>query len=184
MAGLAKLVEDVKKYAGADVCPHRGRDGAAAPGLGQREDDQDQAEGRDDLGQEMRGRNCGPWADRLTAARANIRFASTAPPAHPATCAGRYAAASRHRRPPNAASAKDTTGLKWPPDTGPNIEMMANSPAAVAAAFSSNSSPVCPGDSRWAAIPEPTTTAARNPLPSNSASSRRHSAGESLGIRS
>src|SRR5580693_6038604 len=54
--------------------------------------------------------------------------------------------------------------------------MMANSPAAVAAAFSSNSSPVCPGDRRWAAIPEPITTAVRNPLPSNSATSRRHSA--------
>ncbi len=54
--------------------------------------------------------------------------------------------------------------------------MIANSPAAVAAAFSSNSSPVAPGDSRCAAIPDPITTAARNALPSNSASSRRHSA--------
>ena len=79
----------------------------------------------------------------LTAGSANIRFATTAPPMHPATCAGRYAAASRQDSPPNAASTKDTTGLKWPPDTGPNIKMIANSPAAVAAAFSSNSSPVC-----------------------------------------
>ena len=62
------------------------------------------------------------------------------------------------------------------PDTGPNIKMIANSPAAVAAAFSSNSRPVAPGDSRWAAIPEPITIAARNALPRNSASSRRHSA--------
>ena len=53
--------------------------------------------------------------------------------------------------------------------------MIANSPAAVAAAFSSSSSPVWPGDSRCAAIPEPITTAARNALPRNSASSRRHS---------
>jgi ArsR family transcriptional regulator, arsenate/arsenite/antimonite-responsive transcriptional repressor / arsenate reductase (thioredoxin) len=43
--------------------------------------------------------------------------------------------------------------LKWPPETGPNIKMITNSPAAVAAAFSSSSSPVWPGDSRWAAIP-------------------------------
>ena len=28
-------------------------------------------------------------AEMLTAGRANIRFASTAPPVHPATCAGR-----------------------------------------------------------------------------------------------
>ena len=110
----------------------------------------------------------------LTAGRANIRFAITAPPMHPATCTGRYAAASRQRSPPNAASTKDTTGLKWPPDTGPNIKMMANSPAAVAAAFSSSSSPVVTGRERWAAMPEPITTAARNALPSNSASSRRH----------
>ena len=54
--------------------------------------------------------------------------------------------------------------------------MIANSPAAVAAAFSSSSSPVSPGDSRWAAMPEPITIAARNALPSSSASSRRHSA--------
>src|SRR5580693_1151758 len=86
--------------------------------------------------------------------------------------------------PPRAASASDTTGLKCAPDTGPNIAMMANSPAAVAAAFSSSSSPVSPGDSRWAAIPEPITTAARNPLPSNSASSRRHSVIGARAIRS
>src|ERR1700690_502225 len=52
--------------------------------------------------------------------------------------------------------------------------MIANSPAAVAAAFSSSSSPVAPGDSRCAAIPEPITRAARNPLPRNSAVTRRH----------
>ena len=95
---------------------------------------------------------------------------------HPATWAGRYAAASRQRSPPNTASANDTTGLKCPPDTGPNIKMMANSPAAVAAAFSSSSRPVSPGDRRCAAMPEPITMAARNALPSNSASSRRHNA--------
>jgi hypothetical protein len=54
--------------------------------------------------------------------------------------------------------------------------MIANSPAAVAAAFSGNSSPVSPGERRWAAMPEPITTAARNALPSSSASSLRHSA--------
>src|SRR5208337_2826936 len=47
-------------------------------------------------------------------------------------------------------------------------------PAAVAAAFSNSSRPVSPGDRRCAAIPEPITTAARNPLPRNSAASRRH----------
>ena len=53
-------------------------------------------------------------------------------------------------------------------------------PAAVAAAFSSSSRPAWPGDSRWAAIPAPITTAARNALPRNSAVRRRHSAGKVL----
>src|SRR6201981_1332525 len=70
---------------------------------------------------------------------------------------------------------KETTGLKWPPETGPNIRMIANSPAAVAAAFSTSSSPVWLGDRRCAAIREPITTAAGNALPRNSAVSRRHS---------
>ncbi len=65
--------------------------------------------------------------------------------------------------------------MKWPPETGPNITMIANSPAAVAAATSSSSSPVWPGDRRWAAIPDPITTAARNALPRNSARIRRQS---------
>ena len=70
--------------------------------------------------------------------------------------------------------------MRWPPETGPNIKMIAYSPAAVAAAFSSSSSPVAPGDSRCAAIPEPITTAARNPLPRNSAVTRRHNVTGSL----
>jgi hypothetical protein len=95
----------------------------------------------------------------------------------PATWAGRYAVASRHDSPPSAASANDTTGLKCAPDTGPNIKMIANSPAAVAAEFSSSCRPVFPGDSCCAAIPEPITIAARNALPRNSAASRRAKAG-------
>ena len=111
-----------------------------------------------------------------TAASENIRFAATAPVTHPATCAGTYAAASRQEIPPSAASENDTAGLKCAPDTGPNMRMIAKSPAAVAAEFSSSSRPVSDGDSRWAAMPEPITIAARNALPRNSAVSRRHSA--------
>ncbi len=57
---------------------------------------------------------------------------------------------------------------------GPNIKMMANRPVAVAAAFSNSSSPTAPGESCWAAIPEPMTTAARKALPRNSAKRRLH----------
>ena len=45
-----------------------------------------------------------------------------------------------------AASTKETTGLKWAPEIGPNIKMMAKSPAAVAAAFSKSWSPISPGE--------------------------------------
>ena len=54
--------------------------------------------------------------------------------------------------------------------------MMAKSPAAVAAAFSNSSRPTSPGESCWAAMPEPMTTAARKALPRNSATRRRHRA--------
>src|SRR5579863_370689 len=124
-------------------------------------------------------RKCAPLArclvDQLTAAPANIRLATTAPLIQPPTCAGRYARASRHLRPPNAASTNDTTGLRWAPDTGPNIKMMAKSPAAVAEAFSKSSSPMSEGDRCWAAMPEPMTTAARKAEPRNSALRRRQS---------
>src|ERR1700735_4259218 len=53
--------------------------------------------------------------------------------------------------------------------------MIANSPPAVAAAFSGSPGPVSLGESRCAAIPEPINSAARNALPRNSAASRRHS---------
>jgi hypothetical protein len=52
------------------------------------------------------------FSDTLTAAPANIRFAITAPPMHPATWAGMWTVASRQDRPPKAAPAKETTGVK------------------------------------------------------------------------
>ena len=74
--------------------------------------------------------------------------------------------------PPNAASTSETTGLKCAPETGPNMRMIANRPAAVAAAFSSSWSPGSV-DSDAAAMPEPMTSAASNALPRNSARSLR-----------
>ena len=59
--------------------------------------------------------------------------------------------------------------MKWPPEIGPNIKMMAKSPAAVAAAFSKSWSPMLPGERFCAAMPEPMTMAARKALPRNSA---------------
>src|SRR3954453_13425374 len=72
-----------------------------------------------------------------------------------------------------AQSTADTTGLKWAPDTGPNSRMSTPSPNTVVTEFCSSSSPVLPGESCWAAMPEPMTTATSRPVPRNSASSRR-----------
>src|SRR5947209_9200275 len=55
--------------------------------------------------------------------------------------------------------------------------MIAYSPAPVTAAFSNSSSPTSCGESFWAAIPDPITTAARNAEPSSSARTRRGSGG-------
>src|ERR1700678_4140747 len=59
--------------------------------------------------------------------------------------------------------------------------MMAYSPAAVAKAFSRSWRPTLPGDSSWAATPDPTTTAARKALPSSSASRHLQSTGGFIG---
>ena len=96
------------------------------------------------------------------------------PPAH-GVGGGVPPGRARPNRRPRNQSANDTTGLKWAPETGPNIKMITNSPSAVAAAFSSSSSPRRRATAAAAAIPEPITTAARNALPRNSASSRRRS---------
>src|SRR3984957_8379596 len=121
--------------------------------------------------------------EMLTAARENMRLATTAPNEHPATWEKRYAVALRQVIPPKAASTKETTGLKCAPDTGPTMRIRAKSPVAVAAAFSSSSRPVLPGESRWAAMPDPTTTAARNAEPMNSAVRRRQRAFSDMGVR-
>src|SRR5438270_7457063 len=75
--------------------------------------------------------------------------------------------------PPKNRSASVTTGLKWAPDTDPNARISATSPPAVAVEFSSNCSPTSPGDNRTAAIPDPTTTATSNAVPTASAVRRR-----------
>ena len=60
----------------------------------------------------------------------------------------------------------ETTGLKCAPETGPSIRISTVSPSAVARLFSSSCSPTSSGESRCAAIPEPTTTVTSRPVPS------------------
>ena len=77
--------------------------------------------------------------------------------------------------PPKMRSASVTTGLKCAPDTGPNARMSATRPAPVAIEFSSSCRPTSFGDIRCAAMPEPTTIATRNAVPSASAVALRAS---------
>src|SRR5580704_6797152 len=96
MAGLAKLVEDVKKYPAPIYAPTAAGTARLRPDLASAKMTRTRPRVATTSDRKCAG-ELRPWADRLSAARANIRFASTAPPTHPATCAGRYAAASRHR---------------------------------------------------------------------------------------
>ena len=66
-----------------------------------------------------------------------------------------------------------TTGFRCAPDTGASAATRTARPRAVTSEFSSSWRPTSSGDSRWAAMPDPTTTATSRPVPSPSASSRR-----------
>ena len=107
-------------------------------------------------------RRSGPWSETSTAGRSNIRLASDGAD-HAADAAARRgrprpAGWSRRR---STRSTRVTTGLKWPPETGPKARISATRPAPVASAFSSSCRPTSCGDSRWAAMPEPTTAVTR-----------------------
>ena len=82
------------------------------------------------------------------------------------------ATASRVLIVPNSRSTSVTAGLKWAPDTAPNIRIRPISAPAVAAAFSSSCRPTSSGDRRLAMIPEPITAMISRPVPSASATSR------------
>jgi hypothetical protein len=81
----------------------------------------------------------------------------------------------------SSQSTADITGLKWPPETGPNTKINTASPNTVAALFSNSCRPLSDGDSLAAAIPDPTTTVTRMAVPISSANSRRQEA-EALGL--
>src|SRR5581483_5458373 len=110
--------------------------------------------------------------------RSNMMLASTAPRLPPNIWTAMYATSSLAPIPvparlPSAQSDSDTAGLKWAPDTGPKSRIRTARPNAVAVEFSSSCSPMSLGDSRAAAMPEPTTIATSRALPAHSARSRR-----------
>jgi len=69
---------------------------------------------------------------------------------------------------PNHASTNEIIGLRCEPETGPTMLIIAKSPAPIAKAFSRSSRPISPGESAWAARPEPTTTPISITQPTNS----------------
>src|SRR5215471_1989702 len=113
--------------------------------------------------------------EMFTAESENIRFAIMHPTHAPAICATTYTTAVLVDVPPSMRSAIVTTGLKCAPETGPSARISATSPAPVAVEFSSSCKPVLPGDSRCAAIPEPTTIETRSAVPTASALAGRRS---------
>ena len=113
-------------------------------------------------------------AEIETAAWANIRLA-TAP-----VIAGHLHGEVGHGVPPGQAAERRVGEGDHRVEIGPGHRPEHQDDGEQAgrggAEFSSNSRPVSPGDSFWAAIPEPITIAARKALPRNSGVSRRHSA--------
>ena len=108
-----------------------------------------------------------------------MMLASSAPKIAPTSCAAAYVATAAAdkplpgRRRVSSQSTADITGLKWPPDTGPNTKINTASPNTVAVLFSSSCKPPSDGDSLAAAIPDPTTTVTSRAVPISSASSGR-----------
>ena len=113
-----------EEVGGADVGADGGGGELAAPRPRQRKDHQEQAEGGDHLGEEVLGGGAmvGRDADRggaRTSRSAEISAGDAA--THLGGDVGKGVDAGR--RPPKTASTSETTGLKWAPETGPNMRM-------------------------------------------------------------
>src|SRR5689334_15677892 len=171
-AGLAKLVDDVNQYAAAMYPPTANAATCARPArTTPRITMINPNVATLSLNQSAPDERV--WVDTSTAGSSNMTFATIAPRHAPATWAPTYTSASVVAIPPRMRSASVTTGLKCAPDTAPNARMSATSAAPVAIEFSSNCNPVSSGDSRCAAMPEPTTAATRSAVPVASAVARR-----------
>jgi hypothetical protein len=107
-----------------------------------------------------------------------MMLVSSAPKIAPISCTAACLAASLADKPLpgrrlSRQSTADITGLKWPPETGPNPKINTASPNTVAVLFSGSCKPLSDGDNLAAAIPDSTTTVTRMAVPSSSASSGR-----------
>ena len=110
--------------------------------------------------------------DQNTASSSKITLAAMTPKMPPAVCTSTYNPAIRLSRSPSTRAHSVTAGLKCAPDVEPNSKIRHVSAPAVAIEFSSSCSPTSFGLNRSAMIPEPTTLSSRNPVPTNSDTSR------------
>src|SRR5262245_15437741 len=95
----------------------------------------------------------------------------------PITCAATYTPTIVQVISARSAKARLTAGLKCAPDVDAKIRMSTASMAPVASVLQSGASARLPPASRCAMIPEPTTAASRNAVPSASPKTRRTSVG-------
>ena len=107
-----------------------------------------------------------------SAGRPNIRLASIAPVMAPATWAGMYAAPSPTAISRRTRATAVTAGLKWAPEIGPNVQISRPRTITVASMFISSCTPTS-SVRVVAMIPDPTTAVTRIIVPRYSASTRR-----------
>ena len=180
IAGLAKLAEDVKKYAAPMYAP------TAAGAVRPRPDRANAKITRTSPSvATISDRKCADvarcLAEILTAARENIRFATTAPPMHPVTWAGQVRGGVPPAQPAEGRVGERHDRVEMAAGDRPEHEDDGEQAGRGRRRVLQQLQAASPGESCWAAMPEPITSAARNALPNNSASSRRHNATSFIG---
>jgi hypothetical protein len=107
----------------------------------------------------------------------NMRWTAHTPATAPMICEAMYPAAIGHGSSRRNANARLTAGLKCAPESGPKIRISTTKIAPVGMVLHRSASATFPPESLSAMMPEPTTAASRNAVPSHSAKMHRASDG-------